>query len=117
MYNKEEIDGKTKYICLDEKGKYYIFTKENTVNYNVILDTYTIDTEEFLAKYNAGNEKTKAGMNVERFFEALNRKDFTYIYNHLDESFKNNYYNNVEALKEYLLKQGIYERTAKIQLL
>ena len=39
MYNSQEINGKTEYICLDEEGKYYIFTRDNVVNYSVVLDT------------------------------------------------------------------------------
>lgn len=111
-YEVVEENGTKKYICQDNYGNYYIFKQKNISNYTVNLDTYTIDTREFLNKYNSGNEKTKASINVERFFEALNRKDFTYIYNHLDESFKNNYYNNVEDLEEYL-SNNLFEYSYK----
>ena len=46
----ENKNGK-EYVCVDEKGKYYIFMEEEIGKYSVVLDTYTIDLPEFLEKY------------------------------------------------------------------
>ena len=101
MYNKEEINGKTEYICLDEKGKYYIFTKENTVNYNVILDTYTIDLPEFLEKYNSNKGEIKVGLNLQKIFDAIKDEDYGYVYSKLDATFRNNNFKNEEDFVKY----------------
>ena len=71
------------------------------MDFTINLDTYTIDTKEFLDKYNEENDKGKAEMNIEKIFQAINRKDYNYIYNYLDESFRNSYYPNVEKLETF----------------
>lgn len=96
-----------KYICLDEKGNYYIFNQKNIGDYNLYLDTYTIETEDFLEKYNNSDESKKAGMNAEKFFEAINMKDYDFIYNHLSKEFKDRYYQSKEDLEKYL-KENLF---------
>lgn len=95
-------EGEKRYICLDNYGNYYIFNQKNIGDYTIYLDTYTIGAEEFFEKYNNGTEETKSGMNAEKFFEALNMKDYNFIYEHLAPSFKDNYFENEEKLKSYL---------------
>lgn len=100
-----KVNGENKkFICIDNYDNYFIFNQTNISNYNMYLDTYTIESEEFTEKYNNVNDKEKAGMNVERFFEALNMNDYNYIYNHLSESFKENNYKNINNLENYLKK-------------
>lgn len=106
-YQVTEENDKKEYVCMDNFGNYYVFLQNNISNYELQLDTYTIQNEAFLKKYNNGDEKTKAGINTEGFFEALNRKDYKYIYNHLADSFKNNYFKSEDALKEYF-KQNLF---------
>ena len=43
----------TQYTCIDDYGNYYIFKAAATMRYTLILDTYTLDLPEFLAKYNS----------------------------------------------------------------
>lgn len=111
-YQVNTKDDYIQYICLDENGNYYIFNATAVMQYDLFLDTYTIESEEFLTKYNNGDEKTKAGMNVEKFFEALNRKDYTYIYEHLADSFKNNSYQKQEDFEKYI-KENLFEYNDK----
>lgn len=101
MYNKKEVNGKTEYICLDEKGKYYIFTKDNIVNYNVILDTYTIDLPEFLEKYNSNKGEIKVGLNLQKIFDAIKNQDYKFVYNKLDETFRKNNFKTEEDFVKY----------------
>ena len=103
-YQVTEEDNQKEYICIDDYGNYYIFIQNNMSNYELQLDTYTIESKSFLNKYTNGDDQTKSGINVEKFFEALNRKDYQYIYNHLAESFRNNYFDSEERLKEYIQK-------------
>ena len=41
-------------------------------------------------------------MNIEKIISALNDKDYGYVYNKLDEKFKNNKFNNIDSFKEYM---------------
>lgn len=112
QYQVTQNDEIKKYVCLDNFGNYYIFTQKNISNYTLELDTYTIESQEFLSKYNSGDDMKKAGMNVEKFFEALNTKDYVYVYEHLADSFKNNNYPTKESFEEYI-KQNLFTFTGK----
>lgn len=87
-YQVNENNGEREYICIDQNNKYYIFTEESVYNYNAILDTYTVDLPEFLTQYNDSNNAEKAGMNIQKVVDAINDGDYRYIYNKLDETFK-----------------------------
>lgn len=80
------------YVCIDKNGNYYIITKMSTMEYTVILDTYTVDLPEFLDRYNGADDEYKVGYNVEKFISAINDGDYKYAYNLLDETFRRNNY-------------------------
>ena len=56
-----------------------------------MLDSYTINTPRFLEEYQKSNEQEKVELTINKVFEALNNKDFKYIYGKLDENYKNAY--------------------------
>lgn len=91
----------TEYICIDQYGNYYIFKDKGVMDYTVMLDTYTVDSEEFNNKYNNGSEQLKVGMNLEKVFQALNRKDYKYIYEKLDNNFKQNNFSTLTDFEIY----------------
>ncbi len=91
----------TEYICIDQYGNYYIFKDKGVMDYTVMLDTYTIDSDEFNNKYNNGSEQLKVGMNLEKIFQALNRKDYNYIYEKLDDNFKQNNFPTLTDFETY----------------
>lgn len=91
------------YVCKDDTNNFYIFNVNNVLDYTVILDTYTVDLPEFTEKYNKASEQEKVALNINKVITALNAKDYKYIYSKLADSFKNNYFENEEALKEYLV--------------
>lgn len=101
-YQITEKDGIKKYICIDKKGKYYIFIEKNITDYEVILDTYTTDLPEFLEKYNNNSDEIKSGLNIQKIFDAINDKDYRYVYSKLDETFRKNNFANKEIFINYL---------------
>ena len=107
-YKTEEIDGITEYVIIDKHNNYYIFQEKGIMNYKVMLDTYTIDTNDFIKKYNSSDEQTKVGMNIQKFIDAINHKDYQYAYNLLDETFKKNYFPNIQKFEEYI-KNNLFE--------
>lgn len=97
-----------KYICVDQNGNYYIFKETAVMQYTLMLDDYTIDSPEFIEKYNSTNEQGKVALNIDRFIKAINTSDYNYAYNCLSNGFKSNYFNNLEIFKNYV-KRTFYE--------
>lgn len=101
-YQVTEHDGTKEYVCIDNNGKYYIFIEENAAKYKVVLDVYTTDLPEFLEKYKTNDGKIKVGMNIQKIFEAINDEDYRYVYNKLDNTFKQNNFPTEESFEEYV---------------
>lgn len=102
--NKEYIQ----YVCLDQYDNYYIFRVLDNVSYTLLLDTHTINIPEFTKKYYSSDTQVKVGMNVEKFFDAINTKDYSYAYNVLAESFKGNFYKTQQEFENYI-KTSLFE--------
>ena len=104
-----KTDGEnTRYICLSEKGNYYIFNETAVMDFSIILDTYTIDLPEFLEKYNVATDQQKVALNIDKFIQAINNKDYKYAYNCLADSYKNNYFKTELEFENYA-KENFYE--------
>lgn len=107
-YLKNDKAKYTQYICLDTNNKYVYINEKSPVEYTFILDSYTIDSEEFIEKYDKSSEQVKVGMNIEKVFEAINDFDYEYIYNKLDETFKKNNFDTIEKFEKYM-RENLYE--------
>lgn len=110
-YQKETKDGYTQYVCIDQKGNYYIFKETAVKDYTLILDTYTLDLPEFVQKYTDASEEDKILMNIQKVFDAINAGDYSYVYNKLDNTFKANYF-KTEADFEKYIKENLYQNNA-----
>ena len=108
-YKVKEYDGYTEYVCIDNYGNYYIFKETAVMDYTAIADAYTIDIPEVTEKYNNSTNKEKVGININKIFSAINTKDYAYVYNKLDETFKNNNYRTQEDLENYI-KTILYDQ-------
>lgn len=107
QYGVNYYDDYFQYICMDQFGNYYIFNEKTTMDFNVLLDYYTIEFPEFTEKYDSTNEKGKCILNIEKIKQALNSGDYKYVYGKLADSFKNNNYKTQEEFENYM-KQAIY---------
>ena len=97
----------TDYVCTDQYENHYIFRQKNGImDYTVFMDSYTVDLDTYKENYNNGNEVNKVKMQIEKFNQMLNTKDYNAIYNKLNSVFKQNNFNNVSNLKEYLQKNS-----------
>lgn len=101
-YSITEYEDYTQYVCIDRNNNYFIINEKNSMDYDVILDSYTIDIQLFLDRYNKEKIETKCIMNVEKIKEALNSKDYKYVYNKLADSFKANYFNTQASFEQYI---------------
>ena len=109
QYQKIVHDEYNEYVCIDNNGNYYVFNEKSVMNYEIIMDTYTIDLPEFVEKYNSANSQVKVGMNIEKILEAINRKDYQYVYNKLDDTFKSNNYPSLKDFEEEI-KEKLFEK-------
>ena len=96
---KEEYE---QYLCIDHEGNYYIFRRTDFMNYTVLLDTYTIELPEFIEKYDGATNEQKLQLNITKIIDAINNKDYQYVYNKLDENYKNNKFNNLASFEKYI---------------
>lgn len=97
-----DYDDYTEYVCKDQNENLYIFKAEAVMDYTLQLDTYTIDLPSFVEKYNKSTEQEKVGMNIEKVISAINSKDYKYVYNKLDDNFKNNNFENLDLFIKYI---------------
>lgn len=84
-----DYNGKyNQYVVQDQNQNYYIFDTTDALNYFVRLDTYTIEEEKFKTTYESANNEKRVQMNIDKFFQMINRQDYRTSYSVLDESFK-----------------------------
>ena len=101
-YQIVEQDEYTQYIIIDKNGNYYIFNEVGVMDYNVILDTYTVDSPQFIEKYNSANAQGRMALNLQKFFDAIESNDYNYAYNCLSDGFKNNNFASLESFESYI---------------
>lgn len=102
-YQKTITDDYTQYVCADEKNNnYYIFRVTSTMQYTLILDTYTVDLPEFLERYNSTTEQGKVALNLNKFALALNDGDYKYAYSKLADGFKANNFPTLSSFEAYV---------------
>lgn len=100
-YKCEEKEGYTEYICQDKYGNTFIFEATAAMEYTVQLDTYT-SYDAYINKYKKESDEQKVVLNIGKFIEMINTKNYIGIYNHLDEQFKNENFEDYETFKKYI---------------
>ena len=101
-YKKDVTENGTQYIYINDNGIYYIFEKRGIMQYEVLLDTYTVILPEFAEQYNNLDNTKKVVLNIGKVIQALNLRDFKYIYNKLDETFKANNFSTLQDFEVYM---------------
>lgn len=101
-YRINKTENGKEYICLDNKGNYYIFLENAIMDYKIYLDDYTVDTQEFIQKYNQETDLNKVKYNADKFLKALNKNDYEYIFGKLDETFMQNNFSTFDGFKNYM---------------
>ncbi len=107
-YQISKDNNNKRYICIDTYGNYYIFSVESIMNYTIMLDTYTVDLPEFTEKYYNAEDTEKVALNIQKVFEAMNDKDYNYIYGKLADGFKEKYFKTVDDFEKYI-KENFFE--------
>lgn len=99
---KNDGENGARYNLFDQFSNSYIIIEKAVMNCSFILDTYTIDLPEFIEKYNSTTEQGKVALNIQKFTQALNEKDYKYAYNCLSSGFKKNNFNSLEDFENYI---------------
>lgn len=102
QYLVNSYDDYTEYVCKDQYQNLYIFNVAAVKEFTTKLDTYTITTDKFLETYQNATEQEKVQMNVNKWFQMLNNRDYTAAYNVLDEEFRNENFGNEENFAAYM---------------
>lgn len=111
QYQVNNYDNYTQYVCVDQNGKYHIFNENAVMDFELILDTYTIDLPQFTEQYNNSTDSEKVLLNIQKVFSAINDEDYNYVYNKLDSTFRQNNFPTVESFKTYI-KENFYENNS-----
>ena len=101
-YEVNNLEDGTEYICQDQYKHSYIFKVSAVMQFQVKLDTYTIESDEVKQRYQNADERRKVEMNVDKWIQMLNYRDYKAAYAVLDESFKAQYFQTVEWFEEYM---------------
>ena len=98
-YLVNNYDGYTQYVCQDKYENSYIFNEKAPMDFTLQLDTYTIPTEKFTTTYTSSSNQKKVMMNVDKWVQMLNNRDYTSAYNLLDETYRNNTFGSEEQFE------------------
>ena len=75
----------------------------------MVLDVYTTDTPYFKNMYSRSTDQNKAKLNLEKIQEALNNKDYKYIYSKLNATFKANNFATESQFESYM-KNNFFDK-------
>lgn len=101
-YNITEKDGYKEYVVIDINNNYYIFKVTDIMEYSVILDYYTTNVEQIISKYDQSTDQEKVAINIQKVASAINQKNYKYVYNKLNNTFKNNKFGTLENFEQYM---------------
>lgn len=109
-YNIENVQNQIKCILVDNMDNYFTLKITNVTEYTVMLDDYTIETDEYIKIYDEATIEEKISTNIVRFFQRINLKDYVGAYGLLNETFKKNNFDTLEKFEQYA-KDNFYEYT------
>lgn len=103
-YSSAKKDDYKEYIFIDTYDNYYIIKETAAMEYKILLDPYTIKIDSSMKKYEKSNGKEKAEICIGYIKQALNNRDYKYIYSHLNSDFRNQNFKSINELQEYIEK-------------
>ncbi|NLC87773.1 MAG: hypothetical protein GX682_03235 [Clostridiaceae bacterium] len=106
-YLVNNYDDYIEYVAKDQYENLYIFKESAVANYTFTLDTYTLPQEKFDKEYAKASNLNKVAMNIDKFFQMINAKDYESAYSVLVNNFKQTNFKNVEVFKQYM-KSKLY---------
>ena len=108
-YSVDKYNEYTQYMCMDQNNKIYIFNERSANDYDILLDTYTVEIKGLAEDYDNFTASEKVISNIDKIFEALNGYDYNYVYSKLDDTFKKNNFDTLAKFEAYI-KQNLYSQ-------
>lgn len=107
-------EGNQKFYIEDNyKNIWIIIKSDNSFDYTVMLDNYTILDDDYIKKYNSLSNESKVHTNIDMFIKIINAKDYEHAYEKLDNTFKANNFGTVENFIEYM-RNNFYDNNLLI---
>ena len=100
-YLVEYYNGYSEYVCKDKYENLYIFDEKGIFDFTLKLDTYTVITDKFKETYENAEDYKKVQMNIDKFFQMINRQDYKTAYDCLAENYKENYFKTEDEFIKY----------------
>lgn len=107
-YEKYVDSNLLQYVYHFPNNRNVVINRYHAMEFDVMLDTYTID----IYSTNDENEKddiTIIKQKIQQIIGNLNDKNYQYIYQNLDEEFKNKNFKTLESFTQWI-KQNMYEK-------
>ena len=83
------LNSSKQYVAYSNYEDYYIFTVNDSImNFTVLLDEYIVDLPQFVTKYEESDSRVKTGLNISKFINGLNDKNYYYVSTLIADSFK-----------------------------
>lgn len=115
-YSVTNNEESTQYICIDGNNNYYIFNVTAVMEYNVLLDYYTIEQDRFIEAYQNASNEQKVYSNIDKFIAMINNKDYNAAYGVLDETFKQNNFPTIGDFENYINQNYFSRNTINSQV-
>lgn len=102
-YLINNYEGYVQYVCRDQYDNLYIFEEKKPLDYTVQLDTYTLDNTKFVQTYQNSSEAERVMMNIDKWMQMINNRDYSSAFKVLDETFRKNTFQDSESkFEEYM---------------
>ena len=101
-YKKTKHENYTELIGYTDKNKSYIFNVINIMDYTIEFDSYLVVTQSQEDNYEKLLPQAQAKYCIDRVIEAINNKDYDFVYDRLNPVLKNNYYKNKEDFVRFI---------------
>lgn len=108
-------DENTQIIIQDQHKNRYKFYIEKPMQYTVRLDNYIVLNEDDIKYYSSLSGEQKVEYNLDRVQKMLKNKDYKFIYEYLDDTFKEENYPSVNDFINFINQEldGDYEIVSK----
>lgn len=92
------------YISDINNNRYLFKIQSSLLEYEVILNSYTVESDEYIEKYSKLTNEQKVNECINKFLKLLNEKEYKFAYEYIDEDFKNSNFNTIDKFEEYIKK-------------
>ena len=113
-YGKDIKNDSIDYEVEDINNYYYKIKASSGMDYTIILDDYTVESNEYVQKYNSSSDSTKIATCINKFFKLIDSKEYKSAYAYLDDTFKQKNFDTVGKFETYAKQNFFNNNTVTI---